>query len=309
MNDAWRIALRQRLDGDCLFDEPLAPLTTWKVGGPAQCLVRPRHVEDLHVLSAVIQEAGVPWWILGGGSNVLISDQGLAGVVIQLSHMARVEEQGNQRLVVGGGFSLTELIRLSVDQGLGGIEALAGIPGTVGGAVSGNAGAADQQIGQRVVEALVWTPMEDNGVRSWSAQQCDFAYRHSALIPDHVVVEVTLQFDRGPVDVLRARRAEVLAHRRQAHNVGGPNAGSVFRNPPQQLAWRLIDDSGMRGVQVGQAQVSPQHANFIVNTGGASADEIYQLIHKVQDAVVRHHGVTLQPEVRLLGSFGEMNEG
>ena len=230
-------------------------------------------------------------------------------MVIQLSHMARVEEQGNQRLVVGGGFSLTELIRLSVDQGLGGIEALAGIPGTVGGAVSGNAGAADQQIGQRVVEALVWTPMEDNGVRSWSAQQCDFAYRPQCFDPGSCGGRGHLAVRSRSCGCLTCPPRRGVSPSSAGAQCRRTNAGSVFRNPPQQLAWRLIDDSGMRGVQVGQAQVSPQHANFIVNTGGASADEIYQLIHKVQDAVVRHHGVTLQPEVRLLGSFGEMNEG
>ncbi|EAT14875.1 UDP-N-acetylmuramate dehydrogenase [Desulfuromonas acetoxidans] len=308
MSNDWRTVLRQRICGDCLFDEPLAPLTTWKVGGATQCLVRPRHEEDLKVLSAVIQDAGVPWWVLGGGSNVLISDQGLPGVVVQLSHLSQIETQPEQRLSVGGGCSLAELVRTTVEQGLGGIEALAGIPGSVGGAVSGNAGAAGQQIGQRVVDARVWTPLEHHDVTTWSAEQCDFGYRHSALIPDHVVINVTLQLDHCSVEALRARSSEVLAHRRQAHNVGGPNAGSVFRNPPGQQAWRLIGDCGMRGVQVGKAQVSSQHANFIVNTGGATAEEIYQLIHKVQHAVARHHGVSLQPEVRLLGSFGEVDE-
>jgi len=308
MSDDWRSALSRHFGDDCLLDEPLAALTTWKVGGAAQCLVRPRHEEDLHFLSALIQQHNLPWWILGGGSNVLISDQGLPGIVIQLTHWAEIHDLGNQSLSVGGGCSLTQLVAFTVEHGLGGVEELAGIPGSVGGAVAGNAGAADQQIGQRVVDVLVWTPQHCPSLSLWDAAACDFNYRHSALIPAHVAVTVTLQLQSRPVEVLQNRKSEMIQHRRQAHKVGGPNAGSVFRNPAGQQAWRLIDESGLRGARVGQAQVSTQHTNFIVNTGGATADEIYQLIDRVQRTVVRHTGVLLQPEVRLMGTFGEPDE-
>nr|WP_320048497.1 UDP-N-acetylmuramate dehydrogenase [uncultured Desulfuromonas sp.] len=308
MSDDWRILLKHRFSDDCLFDEPLARLTTWKVGGPAQCLVRPRHEEDLHFLSTVIQAHGLPWWILGGGSNVLISDRGLPGLVIQLTHWSEIIDQGHDRLMVGGGCPLSRLVGFTVEHGLGGVEELAGIPGSVGGAVAGNAGAAGQQIGQQVVNALVWTPERCGVVSRWSAEECEFDYRHSALIPDHVLINVTLQLEARSVDALQQRKAEMIAHRRQAHKVGGPNAGSVFRNPQGGQAWRLIDDCGLRGAQVGPAQVSTQHTNFIVNTGGATADEIYQLINKVQSTVAQEKGVLLRPEVRLLGTFGDVDE-
>jgi UDP-N-acetylmuramate dehydrogenase len=308
MNEHWQKTLCQQLAGDCLPNEPLAALSTWKVGGCAELLVRPRHEQDLSLLANVIRDHELPWWVLGGGSNVLISERGVAGVVIQMSGFDAITPLAENRLRVGAGCTLARLVRYGVEHGQQGLEALAGIPGSVGGAIVGNAGAGGQEVGERVVDVSVWTPSQGGGLQRWSRLECGFSYRHSALNSDHVVVAVTLELLPADAAELRQRMEQALAHRRQAHAVGGPNAGSVFKNPPAGQAWKLIDQCGLRGMKVGNAQVSPQHANFIINTGGATAEEIYQLIHDVQRTVAQQTGVVLEPEVRMVGSFGEEHE-
>ncbi|MDY0189794.1 MAG: UDP-N-acetylmuramate dehydrogenase [Desulfuromonas sp.] len=299
IRDRWGIR------GECLSDVSLAPLTTWKVGGSADLLVRPLDLEDVHALFVFLRHYRLPWLILGGGSNVLIADNGVRGVVIQLSDMNYIIPCGECQLRVGAGCKLRHLVLETARLGYAGIESLAGIPGSVGGAVVGNAGASGQQIGDSVVSALV---AELTAVERWSTAEFDFSYRHSAVQPYHALLEIVLNFSRGEVAKLQEEVKSAGVYRRKAQAVTGANAGSVFKNPRGQQAWKLIAASGVQGAEVGGAQVSMQHANFIVNNGSASAADIITLIAKVQHQVAQHTGYHLQPEVKMLGDFAEMTE-
>lgn len=301
MNASWLALLQQQFRGDCLTDEPLAPLTSWRVGGAAELLVRPRDLQDLTLLQQVLRRHDVPYCVLGGGSNVLIADSGIAGVVVQLSYFDTIEELDGQRLKVGAGCRLNTLVRYATSHGYAGVESLAGIPGTVGGAVAVNAGARGQQIGDVVESAQVFDGHE---LQCWDHDQFNFAYRSSCVEAHQVVVEVVLRYEPASSLRLCEMALEATQHRARAHAVGGPNAGSVFKNPPGQQAWQLIEQCGLRGVRCGQAQVSPHHTNFIINHGGATAEEIRRLIHRVQQTVLEQTGVVLEPEVRMMGAFG-----
>lgn len=295
IHDQWGIR------GECLADEPLAPLTTWRAGGSADLLVRPRDMEDVHALFVFLRQNNLPWLVLGGGSNVLIGDNGVRGVVIQLTDMDYIVPHGECQLRVGAGCRLSHLVAETVRQGYAGFEYLAGIPGTVGGAVVGNAGALGQQIGDCVLSAPV---AEDTAVERWTHDEFDFAYRHSALGQGHALLEVVMQYRSCDKKLLRQRLRQARQHRAAAQAVVGANAGSVFKNPAGAQAWKLIVASDLSGRQIGDAMVSPQHANFIVNRGQATAADIVELMAVVQQEVEQKTGCYLEPEVRLLGDFG-----
>jgi len=298
MDPAVLEELGRRCRGELLRDEPLWRHTTWQVGGPAAALFRPANQVDLVRAVRLLATSGVPWLVLGGGSNLLVRDGGFAGVVLDLKGLADVRFGADGLVEAGAGARLNTLVKQLVAAGLGGLEALAGIPGTVGGAVVMNAGAGGQSLGQVVTEVEVlsgetfaWRPAPELG----------FAYRHSALTASEVVTAVRMQLRPEDPELLSATYAEALAHRRQAHAVGGPSAGSVFKNPPGQKAWELIDKSGWRGRGIGGAQVADRHANFIINAGGAMAADIEALIEAIRADVLQQSGVTLEAEVRIVG--------
>lgn len=305
----WREELTQGcwgIRGECLIDEPLDGLNTWRVGGRADLLVRPLDVEDVHTLFAFIRHHRVPWRVLGGGSNLLIADKGVRGLVIQLSDMNRIIPTGTRQLTVGAGCRLSHLVKEAVRLGYAGFESLAGIPGTVGGAVAGNAGAFDQQISDCLQSALV---AEDAAVELWGRDEFHFGYRSSAIDDKHMVLEVVFACERSDPKLLREKVAAAREHRRHAHAVKGATAGSVFKNPTGLQAWKLIDQCGLRGRIIGDAQISEHHTNFIVNRGNATADEIIQLMELVQQTVIDQTGICLWPEVHNMGEFDEHVNG
>lgn len=306
INGDWREELTQGhwgIRGECLIDEPLDGLNTWRVGGPADLLVRPLDVEDVHTLFAFIRHHRVPWRVLGGGSNLLIADKGVRGLVIQLSDMNRIIQSGPCELTVGAGCPLSHLVKEAVRLGYAGFESLAGIPGTVGGAVTGNAGALGQQISDCLKSALV---VENAAVERWERDEFHFGYRSSSIGDKHMVLEVVFVCERSEHKLLREKVVAARDHRRQAHAVKGATAGSVFKNPPQIQVWKLIDQCGLRGKSIGDAQVSQHHTNFIVNRGSATADEIVQLMTLIQQTVMDQTGVCLYPEVHHMGEFDEL---
>lgn len=291
--------LARRCRGELLRDEPLWRHTSWQVGGPAAGLLRPANHVALVKAVRLLAAAGAPWLVIGGGSNLLVRDGGFPGVVLDLKQLAEVRFGANGLVEVGAGARLNALVKQLVAAGLGGLEELAGIPGTVGGAVVMNAGAGAQSFGQVVTEVEVlagetftWRPAAAMG----------FGYRHSALAADEVVTAVRLQLQTEDPELLTATYAERLAHRRQAHAVGGPSAGSVFKNPPSGKAWELIDQSGWRGRGIGGAQVAERHANFIVNIGGATAADIEALIDAIRADVLQRTGIALEAEIRIVGT-------
>lgn len=275
----------------------LAPLTSWKVGGNADILARPDNVEEAERLLIFLQTRRWPWVVLGRGTNVLAPDAGIRGVVVHFNHLDTIEPGGDARYRAEAGAALAELVRLSSSRGDGGIEDLAAIPGSVGGAVVMNAGAGEQSLGDTVSAVKV---VQGGEIRRLSGLELNFGYRCSGIGPDMVVLEVMLQLQRLDARQSIERRTAALAYRKQAQKVDMPNAGSVFRNPPATAAWKLIDACGLRGFCIGGAQVSVRHANFIVNTGSASAADIADLIAHVQSEVMNKCGVKLKPEIRFL---------
>lgn len=286
------------MPGRVRLNEPLARHTTWRVGGPADFFIEPASSSELCASLQLLEQANVPWFVLGAGSNLLVRDGGFRGAAIHLKHFRQLLFGPKGVVKAGAGLALMNLIRETVQHGLGGLETLAGIPGTVGGGVVMNAGAGGKSIGD--VVRLV-TLVGSGGEESWGVEKLGFAYRRSALSGDKVVVEVQFHLKPGDVADLEKEIERCLAHRREAHSVGGANAGSVFKNPEGFQAWQLIDETGLRGAVEGDAQVSRRHANFIVNRGNATARDILTLMDRIVEMVHKRTGILLEPEVHVVG--------
>ena len=289
-----RAELREQLLGllheRVRFAAPLAGYTSFRIGGPADALAAPDTLEELQALVALLHQESVPFFVLGGGTNVLISDKGVREVVIRLGegfNYSRWEESGETaRVQVGAARSLGRFVREAIGKGYGGVEFAEGIPGSVGGGLLMNAGAFGGEL-SRVIAAISGVGRDGSLVRL-PGETLGFAYRHTTLPPGLIVVEA----------MLRAQRK-----RQQTQPHGYPNAGSIFKNPPGAYAGQLIEAAGLKGLSWGRARVSEQHANFIVNTGKASAAEVRQLMEQVQQVVWEKSQVWLEPEVRLVGEW------
>jgi len=290
--------LQTSMRGTVRRREPMAPHTTWRVGGPAELFIVPEDRDAVQVALQVLSAADCPWLVCGYGSNVLVRDGGIDGAVIHTGKLRKYELAANGRVEAEAGVPLMLLVRAAVRQGLAGIESLGGMPATIGGAVAMNAGAHGQSVGD-VLQSV--TVCQSDGQRQLAASACDLRYRHSNLPQGSIVVAARLQLQPGDTSALKLRLQEVLSTRRSAQAVGGANAGSVFKNPPEQAAWRLIDAAGLRGRRRGGASVSEKHANFIVNHGGASAEDIEILMCEVAETVESRCGIRLVPEVRIWG--------
>ncbi len=292
--------LKQALRGRVLEAEPLSRHTTWRVGGPADLFVAPADRRDLQAALAILAEAGIPWFPLGGGSNLLVRDGGFRGAVLHTGRLRGLELSDDGEVLAEAGVPLMTLIRACAARGLAGLEALAGIPGTVGGGVVMNAGAGGQEMANVVREVVLAGPQ---GEETWDAERCRFVYRGSALPAERMVSAVRMRFREAPTAALEEEIRRRIAHRRSAHAVGGANAGSVFKNPPGHSAWKLIDAAGMRGERRGGARVSEVHTNFIVNDGSATAADILALMEETRQAVKKHSGIELEPEVKIVGDW------
>ena len=290
--------LQRALAGKVLENEPLARHTTWRVGGTARIFIVPADHRDLLKALALLREAQVSWLPLGAGSNLLVRDGGVRGAVIHTVALRELHMEDGGVVRAGGGLPLMTLIRETSRQGLAGLEALAGIPGTVGGAVAMNAGAGGQEL-SGVVRSVILAGEE--GEDEWSAERLNFGYRSSALPGDKVVTAAHLRFRPADAAELAKEIRTRIALRKDAQSVGAPNAGSVFKNPPGLSAWRLIDEAGLRGLTAGGAMVAQKHANFIVNRGGATAGDILALIDGIREKVLKQTGIELEPEVRIVG--------
>jgi len=287
-------------------DEPLARHTSMRVGGPADLFCEVQSERSLAALLRCTHERGLPVFLLGGGTNLVVSDRGVRGLTIKLGRgFASVEwriEQGGTTLVVAGAAgNFKRLVVETIERGLTGLEFGEGIPGTVGGGVLMNAGAFGGEIAD-VVVALRGVH-RDGAFERLPRERLDFAYRRLDLPAGFVVTALELRLRPGDQAAIAARVADAKRKRGRRQPLGLPNAGSIFKNPPGSFAGRLIEDCGLKGERVGGAQVSPQHANFIVNAGGATASDVRALMERVRDAVLARHGVALEPEVRLVGEW------
>ena len=285
--------------------EPLAPHSTFRIGGPAEVLVEVTAETALQQLLTVVGELGSHFFLLGLGSNVLFPDEGLDGVVAHLGgELAEVEITG-ERVVAGAGVSLAALARRLAKQGLTGMETLAGFPSTVGGAVYMNAGSYGVEIKDILVEATVIGP--DGNPRTLTCAQLEPEYRRTVLQGSGALVtRAVFQLQRGDAESALARIDELNRRRRRSLPSGDPNVGSIFRNPADDSAGRLIDECGLKGSRRGGAQISPKHGNVIVNTGGARAVEVLELMLDARRAVGERFGIWLEPEVVLAGALREL---
>ena len=289
----------QPLRGELRYDEPLLRYTTWRVGGPARQWYRPADAEDLAAFVAQLP-ADEPLLWLGLGSNLLVRDGGFAGTVIATQGaLDGIEQSGPTQVRAEAGVACAKVAKFCARRGLVGAEFLAGIPGTMGGALAMNAGAFGGETWERVsaVETL-----DRQGIRHRrAATEFDVGYRRVRGKPDEWFLAVFLELDVGDAAAAQARIKSLLDRRGQTQPIGLPSCGSVFRNPPRDHAARLIESAGLKGRCIGGACVSEKHANFIINTGSASAADIEALIEQVCATVQQVHGVTLHPEVCIVG--------
>lgn len=284
------------------FDEPLAAHTWWKVGGPADAFIDVHDSDELAIVLARSFKRRLPFFIVGFGSNVLVGDGGMRGLVVRLGgafSQLDVRDDGDAIVVrAGASASLALLTAQVASLGGVGVDGLAGIPATVGGAVAMNAGT-DREIGEFVRTVRVQTPSQPDP----HAVHVAFSYRHTSLDRNAVIADVELRFERGDPSLVRERLQARLVRRKATQPVNLPNAGSCFRNPPGDNAGRLIDAAGLKGQTVGGASVSAIHANFIVNLGGATAADIATLLARVRREVSERFGIALELEVHLVGEF------
>ena len=257
------------------LNEPLAPYTTMKVGGPADFFVEPRSPGELAATFRAALECAIPVRILGSGANLLIRDEGVRGAVVRLSNFTR-----RDGLHVEAGYNFSKLVKETAAEGLAGLECLAGIPAQVGGAIRMNAGGRHGETGAAVKYVDVMTP--DGELRRLKRDEVGFRYRGTAL-GDAVVLAAG--FDLRPADGIWDRYNDVLSQKKSSQPLGTHNAGCMFKNPPGGHAGRIIDECGLKGMRVGNAHVSERHANFIENDGGATADDILRLVQQIQSRV------------------------
>jgi UDP-N-acetylmuramate dehydrogenase len=284
-------------------DEPMSRHTTYRVGGPADVLVVAPDLAALQVLLPRLAAAGLPVEILGGGSNVLVLDGGVRGVVLQLgaqfAELIVRDGVDGDIVVVGASLSLGYLIKEAKLRGWTGVAPLAGTPGTVGGALRMNAGARRVWIGDFVQSVEVVT--REGRLRRLRREDLQYGYRSSRIPAGAVIVSGTLQMQRGDADAERRAIDEYLKHRRDTQPLSQASCGSVFRNPEGASAGALIEKAGLKGVRLRQAQISDKHANFIVNLGGATARDVLALVRLAKDTVQRETGIRLEEELRVIG--------
>ena len=278
----------------------LAPLTTFRIGGPAALFLEPEAEADLTAASEALRATEVPVVVLGKGSNVLIADNGFPGLVIRLGRAYRWTAREARRLRAGGAMALPAFAGVALSHGLSGLEFGVAIPGSVGGAVRMNAGAHGSELAD-VLEAVEVFELRGGASRVLPAEEAGFAYRRSGLPADAVVVAATVELIPADPTEIRGRMDHAREWRRRTQPLAESNCGSVFKNPPGAQAGRLIDESGGKGLSVGGASVSTKHANFIVTTDDARARDVLELIRTVQELVESRTGIRLEPEVYLLG--------
>jgi UDP-N-acetylmuramate dehydrogenase len=274
--------------------------TSLKVGGPADLYAIPEDTDDLQTLLTWCGDQGVPWLTVGRGYNLLVRDKGIRGAVVSLERFNRIAVVGEGAVMAEAGAENLAVVRFAQKLGLGGIGFISGIPGTIGGAIKMNAGAYGEGILARTDHL---TLLRDGRIAAYRMTELRYSYRHLELEEGDVVLAALFRLDQREPHHTEDEIRRDLELRRTKHNVGHPSAGSFFKNPPGQAAWRLIDAAGMRGAKVGGAQVSEVHSNFLVNTGNATAQDFFDLAEQVKKAVFATSCVTLAEEVRIVGEL------
>ena len=295
--------LEKLLSGKVLWNCPLARYTTLRVGGPAEAVVFTETRADLTRLLTWLKDRNIPRHIIGGGSNILVPDHGLTGVTVMLGRgLAEIETIGdkNDKVLVqaGGGCRLARLIKYCTDRAISGLEFAVGIPGSIGGAIVMNAGCWDREIGDVLYSVTMLNPAGE--LISEPREKLDLSYRQWGGGEETVIVAAVFALMKDDKRKIKAACRKYLQQRKEKQPQNLASAGSFFKNPPGQAAGKLIEETGLKGCRVGGAMVSPQHANFLVNTGKATAGDILALMRLVQSKVFDRSGIMLEPEVQIL---------
>lgn len=294
--------IQQFFRGYIAINEPMSKYTSMRVGGPADYYLEPADKLDLVEIISYFQKNNFPYLMLGRGSNLLFSDEGLRGAAINLEACLSTLRLEGDRVIVEAGVHMAKFVDFCIQQSLAGVEMLAGIPGSVGGAIVMNAGAHGGEISNHVVEVEILRNGETQTVKKEDAQ---FAYRQSGFTRD-IVLSASFRLPKGDKEGLVARRREMILKRNVTQPLSLPNSGSMFKNPPGNHAAKLIEQAGLKGKRVGNAQISEKHANFIVNLGGAKASDILTLVDLARRTVYQNAGVLLELEVKFVGFPNEV---
>ena len=292
-------ALQAVVRGRVAYGEPLSRHTSLRIGGPADALVMPANLEDLRALLRFADREGIATLVLGGGSNTLVLDGGFRGVAILLGEAFAGLEADGTVVRAGAAVRVSRLVAFCSRLGLAGVECLTGIPGTVGGALRGNAGTSAGWVSDRLRD--VAAVLRDGTLARLAKGDLGFAYRRAALPPGAVITGATFELEPGDPAAIRRAVSKLLVARNQTQPVEFRSAGCMFKNPAGDSAGRLVDAAGMKGARAGDAEVSPKHANFIVNHGRARAADVLALVERARARVREHAGVTLEIEVQVVG--------
>ena len=294
----WNLLGKDRV----LVDEPMKRHTTFRIGGPADFFLLPSTVDEVRGILEICREEELPYFILGNGSNLLVSDKGYRGVIIQLyRNFSNISVEGNE-ICASSGALLSQIAAAARNASLTGFEFAGGIPGTLGGAVFMNAGAYGGELKDVLKEAVVMT--EQGEILTLPVEKLDMGYRTSRIKKaGYLVLEARLVLEQGDMDKIRDITKDLTEKRESKQPLEYPSAGSTFKRPEGYFAGKLIMDAGLRGYQVGDAQVSEKHCGFVINKGNATAADVLTLIENVREKVQEQFGVTLEPEVKFLGEF------
>ena len=288
------------IDSIIKYDKPLKNHTSIRIGGPADVFCSPGNIEDLKKVVSISKEYNIPFWVLGNGTNLLILDNGIRGLVINLNKGFKKIEFSDKIVKVGAGVSLVYLSKIALNRELSGLEFACNIPGTLGGAIINNVGFKGNFMADIVQNVTFLT--RENKIERTSKSDLNFNYRESNLKGKSVIIlEATLQLKKGNKEEIESKIKENIKIRETKQPLHKLNAGSIFKNPPGYYAGELIEKVGAKGLSRGKAEVSTRHANFIINNGGASARDILYLIEEIEKRVKKNFGIKLEREIEILG--------
>jgi UDP-N-acetylmuramate dehydrogenase len=296
--------VKQFFRGYIAINEPMAKYTSMRVGGPADYYLEPADKLDLVEIIRYFQKNNFPYLMLGRGSNLLFSDVGLRGAAINLEACLSTVRLEGDLVIAEAGVHMAKFVDFSIQKSLAGVEMLAGIPGSVGGAIVMNAGAHGGEISDHLIEVEV---LRNGEIQIVKREDAHFAYRQSGFAHD-IVLSASFRLPKGDKEELMARRREMILKRNVTQPLSLPNSGSMFKNPPGNHAAKLIEQAGLKGKRVGNAQISAKHANFIVNLGGAKASDILTLVDLARRTVYQNAGVLLELEVKFIGFPNEVKQ-
>lgn len=300
MKNEIREEIQEIVKGEVKFDEPLAKHTSFGIGGPADCFIIPQNIEDLKNIILLSRKRRLPLKVMGQGTNLLVQDGGIKGMVVRLGKNFEGIKFSKKFLLAGAAARLSTLIKLAASKGLGGLEFAVGIPGSLGGAIATNAGTEAFSIFQKLMS--VRTITGEGKIKDLKASDLNFSYRQCHLQENSIILDARLKLERIREDEILRRMNTFLEKRERTQPLGTANAGCIFKNPdPKTPAAKLIEGAGLKGKRIGGASVSKVHANFILNLGKAKAEDVLTLVKVIKEEVKRKTGIDLEPEIEIWG--------